>query len=348
MRLLFVSDTHLGFDLPAHARVTRRRRGHDFFENFERALAPAHAGAVDVVLHGGDLHFRARVSPALPAAALEPLKRVASSGVPVLLVPGNHERSRLPFPLLALHPRLHVFDRPRTFVLEARGVRVAFAGFPYAKQVRERFGALLAETGHEAADADVRVLCLHQCIEGATCGPGTFTFRAGDDVIRKAALPASFAAVLTGHIHRHQVLPGAPTVIYAGSVERTSFAEVEETKGAVLLELTRDGLGRWTFEPLPARPMLVRAVDLAGLSASDARRVVAGIIDSTPADAVLQLRVEGGPGASTDWLTAAALRELSGERNVSLVLAWVPRASPRVPVEPPAVRRPRQLALGWG
>ncbi|MBL8923105.1 MAG: metallophosphoesterase [Myxococcaceae bacterium] len=347
MRVLFVSDTHLGFDLPAHARVNRRRRGHDFFDNFERALAPAHAGDVDVVLHGGDLHFRARVSPALAAAALEPLLRVARAGVPVLLVPGNHERSRLPFPLLALHPRLHVFDRPRTFVLEARGVRVAFVGFPYANQVRERFGALLAGTGHGAVQADVRVLCLHQCVEGATCGPGTFTFRSGDDVIRRAALPASFAAVLSGHVHRHQVMPGAPPVIYAGSVERTSFAEVEETKGSVLLELT-DGLVRWTFAPLPARPMLVRAVDLAGLSASDARRVVAGIIDATPADAVLQLRVQGGPGASTDWLTAAALRELSGERNVSPVLAWVPRASPRVPFEPPSVRRPRQLALGWG
>ena len=39
---LFVSDTHLGFDLPRRPRVERRRRGPDFFENFERALEPAH------------------------------------------------------------------------------------------------------------------------------------------------------------------------------------------------------------------------------------------------------------------------------------------------------------------
>jgi hypothetical protein len=36
---------------------------------------------------------------------------------------------------------------------------------------------------------DIRVLCLYQCIEGATCGPGSFTFRFGPDVIRTADLP---------------------------------------------------------------------------------------------------------------------------------------------------------------
>ncbi len=41
IRILFVSDTHLGFDLPRKPRVKRRRRGPDFFENFERALEPA-------------------------------------------------------------------------------------------------------------------------------------------------------------------------------------------------------------------------------------------------------------------------------------------------------------------
>ena len=38
IRVLFVSDTHLGFDLPRRPRVTRRRRGPDFFANFEKAI----------------------------------------------------------------------------------------------------------------------------------------------------------------------------------------------------------------------------------------------------------------------------------------------------------------------
>ena len=61
MRVLFVSDTHLGFDLPARPRVDRRRRGPDFFACFERALEPALRGEADVVVHGGDLLYRSRV-----------------------------------------------------------------------------------------------------------------------------------------------------------------------------------------------------------------------------------------------------------------------------------------------
>lgn len=253
MRLLFLSDTHLGHDLPARPRSARPRRGAEFFESFEAALGPARAGEVDAVLHAGDLLYRSRVPAWLSDAALAPLRALADAGVPVLLLPGNHERGELPHPLLALHPNLHVFDRPRTVVLEAGGVRVAFSGFPYARDVRARFGALLAAATAGAPAPDVRLLCLHHCVEGATCGPADFTFRDGPDVIPRAALPRDVAAVLCGHVHRHQVLraPGLPPVIYSGSTERTSAAEAGETKGVVLLWLSAGGLERHAFRPLP-------------------------------------------------------------------------------------------------
>jgi DNA repair protein SbcD/Mre11 len=317
MRVLFVSDTHLGFDLPARPRVVRRRRGDDFFQNFERALEAARSGDVDVIVHGGDLLYRSRVPAWLAEAALAPLKRLASSGVPVLLVPGNHERARLPYPLLALHEDLHVFDRPRTVLVEARGIRAAFIGFPYTGDVRRRFSRLVADATRETPAADVRVLCIHQCVENATCGPDNFTFRSGADVIRTVDLPNDVAVILSGHIHRHQVLrpAGRPPVIYAGSVERTSFAEAAETKGYVVLQLTRSGLGPFEFRPLPARPMVKRAITFAGVDTIEARARLAAAIDSTPDDAVVQLRVTG---AIPPMLTAATLRAIGGARNVTL------------------------------
>ena len=71
IRILFLADTHLGYDLPFKPRIQRRRRGHDFFANYEVALAPAVRGEVDLVVHGGDLFFRARVPPVLVEMALE-------------------------------------------------------------------------------------------------------------------------------------------------------------------------------------------------------------------------------------------------------------------------------------
>ena len=96
LRLLLVSDTHLGFDLPSRPRVERLRRGPDFFACFARALEPALRGEADVVVHGGDLLYRSRVPASLVSLALRPLLQVADAGVPVILVPGNHERSAIP------------------------------------------------------------------------------------------------------------------------------------------------------------------------------------------------------------------------------------------------------------
>jgi len=274
---------------------------------------------VDVVVHGGDLLYRSRVPAWLAETALAPLKRLAESGVPVLLVPGNHERSRMPFPLLAFHERLHVFDRPRVFVVAARGLRVAFMGFPYTQDVRRRFPEMLAALGRQSLPADIRVLCLHQCIEGATCGPGNFTFRFGPDVIRTADVPRDVTVTLSGHIHRHQVLQpvGLAPVIYAGSVERTSFAESLETKGFVVLELARPGLRSFEFRPLPTRPMVTRTVSFGDTDVMTVHTRLAAAIESTPGDAVVQLRVAGQvpPG-----LTAGTLRALAGARTVTLAI----------------------------
>ncbi len=319
MRVLFVSDTHLGFDLPRRPRVVRRRRGQDFFRNFDRALDAARNGEADVVVHGGDLLYRSRVPAWLVEAALAPLKRISASGVPVLLVPGNHERGSLPYPLLAVHEGLHVFDRPRTVTLHAGGVRAAFIGLPYTHEIRRRFPEMFVAASCGGTEpADVRVLCLHQCIEGATCGPGNFTFRFGPDVIRTADLPRDVAVTLSGHVHRHQVLksPGCPPVIYAGSVERTSFAEAPETKGYVVLDLARSGLITFEFRDLPARPMVTRTIALADASALDALARVAAAIEATPPDAVVQLRVTD---VIPPTLTADTVRSLAGARNVALV-----------------------------
>ena len=344
MRVLFLSDTHLGIDLPARPRVQRTRRGEDFFRNFERALTPALAGQVDVVLHGGDLLFRSQVPAWLAEAALAPLRRVAASGIPVLLVPGNHERGRISHPLLAVHPNLYLFDRPRTVTIAAGRLRASFAGFPYAARVRARFAGLLAAARRGEGEADVRVLCLHQCVEGATCGPGDFTFSDGEDVVRAADLPRDVAVVLSGHIHRHQVLraPGLPDVVYAGSVERTSFAEAGETKGVVLLDLSPAGVAGLDFRPLPARPMVVRAFPLGAMGPARLRSRLAELLESTPPNAVVLLRLEGDlPASASPPLGAASLRELARGRVVAL--AGAPRASrwrgPATPLGSPSCLR---------
>jgi len=296
IRIVLLADTHLGFDHPLRPRVARRRRGPDFLANYRRVLAHAARWGADLVVHGGDLLCQSRAPGWIVDLAYEGLLELAAGGIPVLVVPGNHERSALPVSLKLSHPDIHVFDRPRTFRLHVRETQVALAGFPFVRRVREGFASLLATTDCWREAADIRLLCLHQAIEGATVGPSDFTFSGGDDVIRRADLPREFHAVLCGHIHLRQRLRGpwrpcgrALPILYPGSTERTSFAERCEEKGFYRLVFTRDARGGWSlgghdFVPLPARPMaeiyLEGTLDRRRLSEYIAERLRAFPLDS--------------------------------------------------------------------
>jgi DNA repair protein SbcD/Mre11 len=297
IRILLLADSHLGFDLPMKPRSGRRRRGYDFLANYAAALAPALAAEVDVVVHAGDVFDRSSVLSSVAYQAYEPLRRIASLGIPVLIVPGNHERSRLPHAHLVSHHDVHVFDRPRTFAVNVRGATLALSGFPYERDgVRVRFPELVEQTGWGNTSAHHRVLCIHHCVEGATVGPGNFTFTTADDVIRAQDMPHGFAAVLSGHIHRHQVLRLRAPVLYPGSIERTSFAEIDEPKGFMIVHIAESEGDRevhWEFRPLPARPMILEDVDVATMNARALEAAIHTAICAAPPDAVLSIRLAG-------------------------------------------------------
>jgi DNA repair exonuclease SbcCD nuclease subunit len=259
--------------------------------------------------------------------------------MPVFVVPGNHERSRIPHRHFGSHPNLHIFHHPATMVVEVRGLRVAVAGFPYRRRgVRRQFSEVLEETGWRSQRADLRLLCMHHCVQGATVGPGDFTFRNGADVIRCSDLPSEFAAVLSGHIHRPQVLgqdlKGCPLptpVLYPGSVERTAFAEMGEEKGFLLLEVKpgRAGgtLARHEFVPLPARPMLVRDIHPpAGAEREwnhhELEARLTATLSGAPKDAILRVRVHGRiPREVRNALAAPQLRQMCPpEMNMEVIL----------------------------
>jgi DNA repair protein SbcD/Mre11 len=322
LRLLFLSDTHLGFDEPLRPRSRNPHRGPDFFAAFHRALEIARDEHVDAVIHGGDLFFRSRVPDALIDRAMAPIIELAEAGIPVFLIAGNHERSFLPRTLFTAHDLIHIFDEPRTVRLTIDGTRLAIGGFPCVRQrARESFPRLVAETGLLGERSDVRLLCIHQMVEGARVGPSGYMFRSGEDVVRASDLPRGLAAVLSGHVHRHQILradlSGAPLsapVVYAGSTERTSFAEVSETKGFVSILAgpadgqagdghagdgnARDGHARdghagalrsIEFRSLPARPMYVRTLE-SGSLATALERFRSSLADMDPRG-VLRVRI---------------------------------------------------------
>lgn len=345
VRILFLADTHLGYDLPFRPRIKRRRRGPEFFANFERSLNFALGHRVDAIVHGGDLLYRSKVPPRLVEMAFAPLKRVADAGIPVFLIPGNHERSVIPHRHLAVHPNIHIFDQPRTYTIRLGGVRFAVAGFPFIRNhIRRNFPKILDQTGWNRSRADQYLLCMHQSFEGATVGPVGYTFRYAADVIKLSDIPQEFTAVLSGHIHRRQVLTvnlqGAPLrtpVFYSGSIERTSFAEKDERKGFFVLDFNsehrRAALKRWFFHDLPTRPMIQLDMAAARMSPAAMRDWIKATLAELPQDSVVKIRVYGKISDGTrQAVTAASLRQLAPETmNVSVVPVDEVRTGSKIP-----------------
>jgi len=154
---------------------------------------------------------------------------------------------------------------------------IGLSGFPNIRNNSgNRFINAVAQTDWQSCKADVRLLCLHQTFQGATIGPQNYEFKSGPDVIPLNVIPYGFSAILTGHIHRYQVLNdpvnnrnASCPVIYAGSTDRTSFAEKDDPKGFVLIDIItptdrKKNPVTWKFVPLQTRPMYYLNIDVEG------------------------------------------------------------------------------------
>lgn len=245
MKVLHVSDTHLGADRWFRGAPKGWRRSDDHRDALRRALAPALAQEVDLVVHSGDLFDRSRPPARAVAEAKELLAEVGRI-TPVLIMPGNHDRRGLRGHLGDLGRGVRVCDTPER--VQVHGLEIAMV--PFLPEAR-----LWAVAAH-AVGQDADLLVAHQAFHGAHV-PG-FTFRVGaePDTVGVEHLPTGVRHILCGHIHPRQVLRlGDTFVVNVGSIERTAFSERAQPKGAALWEF---GLtARWRFVDLPSRPMVV-------------------------------------------------------------------------------------------
>lgn len=332
IKILFLADTHLGYDLPLRPRIQRPRRGEDFFANYQEILKFARWKKVDLIVHGGDLFFRSKVAAGVVDRAYEALFDVASAGIPIYIVPGNHERSRLPEHLYLAHDKIRIFDKPGTYLQRVGDRTVALSGFPFSREVKSKFPVLLKETGWDEVEADAHFLCAHQAFEGAQVGPVDYTFREGPDTIPPEWVPGKFTAVLSGHIHRAQQLtrsldgePLAAPVIYPGSIERTSVAERFEEKSFNLIHLAWEDQKpalKLETHPLPARPMVKVKIPVENFPPDQVLVHIQSRLALIKPDAVVRVELTGREAERVQRsITAASLRAAApGSMNISFGL----------------------------
>ncbi|MEQ1502506.1 MAG: metallophosphoesterase, partial [Myxococcota bacterium] len=225
MELLHVTDTHLGARWPLIG-APPTLRADDHARALELALAPALREEVDLVVHSGDLFDRSAPDRVAVAVARRLLGEAARR-VPVVIIPGNHDRVGLTATIGGL-PGVHVADVPERRVVGG----LALGLVPYCRTA-EAFAAAVA--GFGAVD----LVVAHQAFDGHRLPPSPgraagFRFRVGAqaETIGAQHLPRAVRHVACGHLHPRQVVEvGHATVVTPGSTERTAFAEAGQTKG---------------------------------------------------------------------------------------------------------------------
>lgn len=265
MRLLHTADWHLGRTLNGQSFL--EDQGHLLRGQF---LAILRDTRPDVLLIAGDVFDRA-VPPIEAVELLDEIlrKTILEQGVPVVLIPGNHDATeRLSFGATLLRGAgLHIADsalgRPIPLRDEHGEVWILPSG--YASPLL--LGRLFAGEAIADHDAGLGLVCRHlvqQCPARARMVMVAHAFVAGGEESESERLLAvggaravsaarfeSFHYVALGHLHRPQNL-AAGRLRYSGSPLAYSFSEAGQAKSVTLVEL--DGAGAVRTEAIPLTP----------------------------------------------------------------------------------------------
>jgi exonuclease SbcD len=253
----------------------------------------------DLFIHSGDLFNKSYIPRDELNELARPLMDLTRSGLFVVIIPGNHEKSEFPFELFHGAPNVYVFDRPNSICLPIEGYTVGLAGFPFIREDSKRtFLKALEETAYAECRSDFNILVTHQAFDQATVGPAAFTFKPGrPDTVSRHTIPLDFDYVAAGHIHRYQMLshPLKPELkfVYPGSIQRMSFAEMYEEKGFVIGEVLNGRIETW-FRPLPAYPMELVQIEAAGLTSQQCEEVIKSQFWRVAEDMVIRFTLSGG------------------------------------------------------
>lgn len=314
MRIAHIADTHIGFSAYRRSdpETGINQREVDVYKAFQHLVDSILRNKPDVVVHAGDLFDSVRPSNRALSVVLEQLLRLSEAGVQVVLVAGNHSTPRLRetgsvFRLFEHIDGVHAFYTPGLHRLQLGELEVV--AFPH----QDKEPMIEALRSWERGRARYEVGVLHAGVQGLT------RYSLGE--ANELNLPTSLLNLKADYIalgHFHGMERITENAWYSGSLERFSFAEVDQEKGYMLVDLDR---GSRQFVKLPTRPMYsLGPIHARGKDASRLQEELASALSSVPmAGALVRMRVEAVPAALYRSLDLNALRAM-GEKAVHLEL----------------------------
>jgi exonuclease SbcD len=261
MRFVHISDSHLG------ASGFSRRLSPSGYNQREEDICNSFASAIDkiielkpdFVLHTGDLFHSVRPTNRIINFAIRQILRIVSLQIPMVIISGNHDTPKQRsvgsvFSFFEVFsPLLHLVYKNKYESIRIN--QATIHAIPHCLD-QDGFREELTKVKINK-EAKHNILMLHGVIAGI---PEFSMGELSEQEIPTSYFDLGFDYVALGHYHRYCLV--APGVVYAGSTERLSMAELGQEKGFVEVDLEKD---ETKFHRVPTRDM----IELPTLDAKD-------------------------------------------------------------------------------
>lgn len=251
MKILCFADFHLGWQ--TYSRINPQTGLHFRVEHALKVLDDminyAIKKNIKVIVAAGDMYKNVLVSDTIQYEFNSRITNAANKGITILLQDGNHDVSTMESqksPLAQfdamkvpniIHTRFH-----KEYIYEENGEKIKFVFIPtYHTQTDVK--EIVDKTTYDGFPI---VYIMHGSIRGALLNDWLIEENekyVEADVFDKEGV----AAVVLGHLHKHQLCYNKPLVFYTSSTNRIDFSEEHQEKGFVVLEVEPDGSTTYDF-----------------------------------------------------------------------------------------------------
>lgn len=306
MKLIHISDTHLGFS--AYSKLDPEeginQREADMYRAFEQAIDKAIELKPDIVVHSGDLFDTVRPQNRAIDFALRQLIRLSEAGIETVLISGNHSTPRLRetgniFRIFEHLKSIHPAHEPGSKRFDIGDLVVQAVPHSSSPSLTDIVSKLTP-----SKDSKYNVLVVHAGIlDSDTYRMDEFN----EQTIPLDALGGGWDYVALGHFHRFARV--GKNAHYAGSTERLGFGEAAQKKGIVEVDLDSHSV---KFHELRIREMVdLKSLDAANLASSEILRGAKEIISSSSIDdKVVRLAILNVASDAYKSLDVQAIRRL--------------------------------------
>lgn len=300
MRLLHFSDIHIGMEnyakLDPETGLSTRLL--DFFNTFDFIVETAIKEAVDAVVFAGDAYKTRDPNPTQQRGFGERVKKIAKSGIPFVLVVGNHDTPNAEgrANTLDIYSALEIENvwvsrKPELLKVPTKSGALQIVTLPWLHKNDYKTIAEKLKLLYEKISADSPAIFLSHCeVEGASYGSEKGMAIANDVTVPLPLLQdRRLSYVALGHIHKHQVLAKDPLIVYSGSPQRIDFGEEKEDKGICLVEISNPKQTSFTFVPTNARKFLTITINLKGDDPNPTQTILSKIDERDIKDKIVRV-----------------------------------------------------------